>query len=1069
MPKRDDIKRILVIGSGPILIGQAGEFDYSGSQAIRALKSLGYYVVVINSNPATIMTDPHLSDRVYAEPIIPNLIEQIIIKEKIDAILPTVGGQTALNVVKKMNEEGTIKKLGVEILGASIESIEIAENREKFKIAMKEIGLKTPRSFIVHTRKEAMDLLEKIDFPLILRPSFTLGGTGGGIAKNLSEYKKLIEIGLLKSPTKEILIEESLIGWKEFEFEVVRDLNDNAVIVSSIENFDPMGVHTGDSITVAPAQTLTDEEYQKLRDYSIKVIRKVGVSTGGSNIQFAVNPQNGDVRVIEMNPRVSRSSALVSKATGFPIAKIAAQLSVGLTLDEIKNEITRVTPASFEPALDYIVVKVPRWDFKKFNTKKTLSTQMKSVGEVMAIGSNFREAFQKALRSLEIDVNGLHDPKVSTISDKKLKKLLKVPTPGRPFYIKEAFLRGFSTKEIYGLTKIDPWFLNNIKLIAEQEELLMKEKRKLYDPTFLMRMKKSGFSDERISEISGVSTKEIRKIREKSNIIPVYKKVDTCAGEFESQTPYFYSTYQKTNESIPSKKEKIIILGGGPFRIGQGIEFDYCASKAAITLKKMGIETIMINCNPETVSTDYDISDKLYFEPLFIEDVMNIIELEKPSGIILQLGGQTPLKLAKELSQKKIKILGTSYETINEAEDREKFISLLEELNINYPHGRAVFTFEEAIKSAKKIGFPVLVRPSYVLGGRGMAIVYNSEDLERYVKNAVKITKEYPILIDKFLEDAFEVDVDALSDGESVFIAGIMQHIEEAGIHSGDSSSVLPTYLVEPKYIDEIKEITGKISKKLNIIGFINIQFAIKNDTVYVLEVNPRASRTVPFVSKSTGLPLTEIAVRLMLGEKLKTMNLDEISRQNYYTVKSPVFSFDKFEGIDPILGPEMRSVGETMGISEFFGEAFVKAMIGAGFSLPTEGNVFISVNDFDKEKIKFISKKLLKLGFKIFATEGTYGKLISWDVTAKKIAKVGEGKPDVLDFIREGKFSLIINTPLGRKAYQDDLKIREAALERKIPCITTISSARAVVDGIGWLKKHRIAIHNPLKYHIGF
>ena len=1065
MPIREDIKRILVIGSGPILIGQAGEFDYSGSQAVKALKSLGYYVVVINSNPATIMTDPSLSDRVYAEPIIPPLIEQIIIKEKIDAILPTVGGQTALNVVKKMNEQGMIEKLKVEILGASIESIDRAENRENFKKAMSEMELETPKSFIVHTKKEAMNILGQIDFPLILRPSFTLGGTGGGIAKNLNEYKRLIEIGLMKSPYHEILVEESLIGWKEFEFEVVRDINDNAIIVSSIENFDPMGVHTGDSITVAPAQTLTDSEYQKLRDLSLKIIRKIGVSTGGSNIQFAVNPENGDIKVIEMNPRVSRSSALVSKATGFPIAKIAAQLSVGLTLDEIKNEITEITPASFEPALDYIVVKVPRWDFKKFNTKKVLSTQMKSVGEVMAIGSNFREALQKALRSLEIGVNGLSDPKAVKLDPKKLTEKLKTPNPGRPFYIKEAFNRGFSVQKIYELTKIDPWFLENIKVIAEQENEILKDKEKVYDPLFLRKLKLSGFSDNRIAELSGKSSEEIRKLRNKVKILPVYKKVDTCAGEFESTTPYFYSTYLKKNESIPSKRKKVIVLGGGPFRIGQGIEFDYCASQAALALKKIGMETIMINCNPETVSTDYDISDKLYFEPLFLEDVMNIIELEKPFGVILQLGGQTPLKLAKALTEMGVNILGTSYKRINEAEDREQFISFLNELRIKYPPGKAVYTFKDALKSAEQIGFPVLVRPSYVLGGRGMAIVYNNEDLEKYVKEATKISKEHPILIDKFLEDAFEVDVDAISDGETVFIAGIMQHIEEAGIHSGDSSSVLPTYLVEPKYLDEIKEITVKIAKRLEIIGFINIQFAIKDDTVYVLEVNPRASRTIPFVSKSTGLPLTEVAVRLMLGEKLKEFKLEEHLNQIHYTVKAPVFSFDKFEGVDPILGPEMRSIGETMGISEFFGEAFVKAMIGAGFNLPLKGSFFISVNDYDKGKIEFISRKIEKLGFNIYATEGTYKQLVKWGIKAKRIAKVGEGKPDVLDLIKSGVISIIINTPLGRKAYQDDLKIREAALERKIPCITTLSSAKAVVDGIGWLIKHRLSIHKPLSF----
>ena len=1066
MPVRDDIKRILVIGSGPIIIGQAGEFDYSGSQAIKALKKLGFYVVVINSNPATIMTDPSFSDKVYMEPIIPSLIEQIIIKEKIDAILPTVGGQTALNVVKELGTKGILKKYGVELLGASLNSIEIAEDREKFKNALKEIGLESPKSFIIHSLKEAKEVLKKLNFPLILRPSFTLGGTGGGIAHNKEEYEKLIEIGLLKSPVKEILVEESLIGWKEFEFEVMRDLNDNVVIVSSIENFDPMGVHTGDSITVAPAQTLTDFEYQRLRDFSIKIIRKIGIATGGSNIQFAVNPKNGDIRVIEMNPRVSRSSALVSKATGFPIAKLAAQLSVGLTLDEIKNEITNITPASFEPTLDYIVVKVPRWDFKKFNVERTLTTQMKSVGEVMAIGSNFREAFQKALRSLEIGVSGLDDPKASNFSENRLELLLEIPTPGRPFYIKEAFIQGYSVDKIAEITKIDPWFLENIKIIAEQEIMLENDTNKATELRFLKKLKLSGFSDKRIAELSGKNENDIRNLREQLKIFPAFKKVDTCAGEFKSVTPYYYSTYMSMNESEPSNKKKIVVLGGGPFRIGQGIEFDYCASIAAMTLKKIGIETIMINCNPETVSTDYDISDKLYFEPIFYEDVMNIIELEKPDGVILQLGGQTPLKLAKQLNEKGINILGTSFEKINMAEDRENFISLLKELELAFPQGTTAKRINEAAQISEEIGFPVLLRPSYVLGGRGMAIVYNKEDLEDYMKKATKISDKHPVLIDKFIEDAFEVDVDALSDGKNIFIAGIMQHIEEAGIHSGDSSSVLPTYLVEPKFIDEIKEITYKISKALEIKGFINIQFAIKDDTVYVIEVNPRASRTIPFVSKSIGLPLTEIAVRIMLGEDLSSFKLHKYPKQSYYTVKAPVFSFDKFAGVDPILGPEMRSLGETMGISEFFGEAYVKAMLGSGFILPTYGKVFISVNDHDKEKIEYIAKKMEKLEFQIIATKGTYEKLKSLKINAEMINKVGEGKPDILDLIKNGEVSLIINTPLGRKAYQDDLKIREIALERKLPCITTLSSARAVVDGIGWLKKHKISIHNHLIFY---
>ena len=1062
MPQRTDIDRILVIGSGPIIIGQAGEFDYSGSQAVKALKSLGYYVVVLNSNPATIMTDPALSDKVYIEPITCDIIEQLIQKEKIDAILPTVGGQTALNVSLELYEKGIIDKYNIELLGVNKESIEKAEHRELFRQAMENIGLQSPKGLTIRSLKEALDFQADTGFPLIIRPSLTMGGSGGGFAQNIEEYTNIVINGLSLSPIGEVLIEESLVGWKEFEFEVIRDSKDNAIIVASIENFDPMGVHTGDSITVAPAQTLSDIEYQRLRDYSIAVIREIGVETGGSNIQFAMNPENGDVRVIEMNPRVSRSSALVSKATGFPIAKIAAKLAVGFTLDEITNDITRTTPASFEPVMDYIVVKIPRWDFEKFKVEPVLTTQMKSVGEVMAIGSNFREAFQKAYRSLEIGATGFESSAFDNLAIEVILERLKKPTPDTPFLIKRAFELGAVLEEIYSITKIDKWFLDNIIQIIEFEKKIKSAEE--MKPEFLKEAKLNGFSDEQIAKLRNTTSAIIRNLRKDLGILPTYKSVDTCAGEFEAYTPYFYSTYLRENESVKSSRKKIVVLGGGPFRIGQGLEFDYCCSQAAMVLKDSDYETIMINCNPETVSTDYDTSDKLYFEPVFLEDVMNILDLEMPEGVILQLGGQTPLKLSKQLEDNGIKILGTSQQSIDAAEDRGKLLEMLKDKGIPFPKGNMAVTIEEALNSAKSIGYPVIVRPSYVLGGRGMAVVYNDVEFLGYLNEAVRVSENHPVLIDKFLENAIEIDVDAVSDGNYTIIAGIMEHIEEAGVHSGDSCSVLPSYSISPQIRDTIREMTYKLAKTLSVCGFMNIQFAVFEHEVYLIEVNPRASRTVPFVSKSTGIPMTRLAIKAMLGDKLSGINISKSQGSDNYSVKTPVFSFGKFPGVDTVLGPEMRSTGEVMGTSEFFGEAYVKSQISAGNSLPLKGNIFISVNDYDKKLVVPIARKLHNLGYSIYATLGTYSTLHVNEVPVNLIHKIDHGHPNVIEMIHSGIIQMIINTPLGRKAYQDDLLIRSAALNKRILCITNISAAKAATDGIEWLQKHQITISSPIK-----
>lgn len=1062
MPQRSDISRILVIGSGPIVIGQAGEFDYSGSQAVKALKSLGYYVVVLNSNPATIMTDPAISDKVYIEPITTEIIEQLIQKEKLDAILPTVGGQTALNVSLELYEKGIIDKYNIELLGVNRESIEKAEHRELFRNAMENIGLHSPKGKTVKSLKEALDFQTEIGFPIIIRPSLTMGGSGGGIATNIEEFTNIIINGLHLSPIGEVLVEESLVGWKEYEFEVIRDKKDNAIIVASIENLDPMGVHTGDSITVAPAQTLSDIEFQRLRDYSIAVIREIGVETGGSNIQFAVNPENGEVRVIEMNPRVSRSSALVSKATGFPIAKIAAKLAVGFSLDEITNDITRTTPASFEPVMDYIVVKIPRWDFEKFKVEPVLTTQMKSVGEVMSIGSNFREAFQKAYRSLEIGVHGFESNKFDTLTIEEILDKLKRPTPDTPFLVKRAVQLGVSIDELNTITGIDKWFLNNIKQIVDFETDIINEDE--LNPEFLKSAKLNGFSDEQIAKLRGAKASDIRKLRLDYGITPTYKSVDTCAGEFEAHTPYFYSTYLKENESIASNKKKIVILGGGPFRIGQGLEFDYCCSQAALVMKNSEYETIMINCNPETVSTDYDTSDKLYFEPVYFEDVMNILDLEQPEGVILQLGGQTPLKLSKKLEENGINIFGTSQKSIDAAEDRGKLLDILNEQKILYPKGNSAITKQDALQYAQEIGYPVIVRPSYVLGGRGMAIVYNDTEFLTYLNEAVRVSDNHPVLIDKFLENAVEIDVDAVSDGKYTIIAGIMEHIEEAGVHSGDSASVLPSYSISPQIRDNIREITYKLAKSLNVIGFMNIQYAVLDNEVYLIEVNPRASRTVPFVSKSTGIPMTEIAIKAMLGADLSTFNISKSKGSDNYSVKTPVFSFGKFPGVDTVLGPEMRSTGEVMGTSEFFGEAYVKSQIAAGHNLPQKGNIFISVNDYDKKLLVPIARKLHNLGYEIFATLGTYSILHVNEVPVNLMHKIDQGHPNVIEMLHSGNIHMIINTPLGRKAYQDDLLIRSAALNKKILCITNISAAKAATDGLDWLQKHQITISGPIR-----
>jgi carbamoyl-phosphate synthase large subunit len=1051
MPKRTDIRKILIIGSGPIVIGQACEFDYSGTQAVKALKQEGFEVVLVNSNPATIMTDPELADRTYVEPLTAETVAAIIERERPDALLPTVGGQTALNLTVKLAESGVLEKYGVELIGAKLNAIKIAEDRLLFKQAMDEIGLQMPKARFCHTQADAIEAAEEIDFPIIIRPSFTLGGTGGGIAYNYEEFEEIIERGLAASPISEILVEESIIGWKEFELEVMRDLADNVVIICSIENFDAMGVHTGDSITVAPAQTLTDREYQAMRDAAIKIIRKVGVETGGSNIQFAVNPRNGELRVIEMNPRVSRSSALASKATGFPIAKIAAKLAVGYTLDEIPNDITKKTPASFEPTIDYVVVKIPKWAFEKFpGVEDLLGTQMKSVGEVMAIGRTFKEAFLKGVRSLE----RRGSPYVGYANDELLRRKLIIPNAERIHYLHAAFERGWTIDEIYELTSIDRWFLSQLRQIVDMQEELKQEDLNSLSIAQLRAAKRMGFSDARIAELIKCDENEVFARRKATGILPVYKRVDTCGAEFESYTPYLYSTYESECEAEPSDRKKIMILGSGPNRIGQGIEFDYCCCHASFALKEDGYETIMVNCNPETVSTDYDTSDRLYFEPLTFEDVMSIVELEKPAGVIVQFGGQTPLNLAMRLHKAGVPIIGTSPESIDLAEDRKRFGKLLADLNIPQPVNGTAVTIEEAKLVAASIGYPVLVRPSYVLGGRAMTIVYDEQSLEGYMKSAVEASPEKPVLIDRFLEDAFEVDVDALADGARCVIAGIQEHIEEAGIHSGDSSCVLPPYMVKPDHLETMRRYTRLLAKALDVRGLMNIQFAIKDDIVYVLEVNPRASRTVPFVSKATGEPLAKIAALVMTGRTLEEFNLpDELEVSNFF-IKEPVFPFVKFPGIDPVLGPEMRSTGEVMGMASTFGLAFAKAQMGANASLPLEGTAFISVNDNDKKNAVRVARRLYELGFRIVATRGTAGYLNESGVPAERVFKVNEGRPNVVDLIKSDEIDMVVNTPLGRASFYDERAIRRAAMQYNVVTFTTLTGANAAASAIAAMKQ---------------
>jgi carbamoyl-phosphate synthase large subunit len=1075
MPKREDIKSIFLIGSGPIVIGQACEFDYSGSQACKALREEGYRIVLINSNPATIMTDPAMADRTYVEPLIPEVLEAIIKAERPDALLPTLGGQTGLNLATILSERGVLEKYKVELIGADYAAIKKAEDREEFKAAMERIGLEVPRSGFAYSVEEARKVVREIGFPAIIRPSYTLGGTGASVAYNIEEFEALAARGIESSMINEILIEESVIGWKEYELEVMRDKNDNVVIVCSIENFDAMGVHTGDSITVAPAQTLTDKEYHAMRDAAIAIIREIGVETGGSNIQFAVHPDTGRMVVIEMNPRVSRSSALASKATGFPIAKIAAKLAVGYTLDEIPNDITKKTPASFEPTIDYCVVKVPRFTFEKFRgVDETLTVSMKSVGEAMAIGRTFKEALQKGFRSLETGIHGIIDDRRPTGPDdlELIRQKLIVPNKDRVYYIRYAFKAGMDIDEIYNLSRIDRWFLKNIEEIVAFEGELQAERSDL--PLFpgrgngisvdlMRRAKRYGYSDRQIGMILGVGEAEVRAWRLTHGVESVFKLVDTCAAEFEAYTPYYYSTYETENESRDSDKKKIMILGGGPNRIGQGIEFDYCCVHAALALKELGYETIMVNSNPETVSTDYDTSDKLYFEPLTLENVLDIANREKPDGVIVQFGGQTPLNLAVPLKKAGVHIIGTTPESIDVAEDREKFKALLKKLKLTQPENGIATSFAEAKEVARVIGYPVVVRPSYVLGGRAMEIVYAEADLESFVEKAYEASPDLPILIDKFLEDAIEIDVDAVADGERCVVAGIMEHIEEAGIHSGDSACALPPYSLSDDLIERIKSNTQQLAKELNVIGLMNIQYAVKNDVVYVLEVNPRASRTVPFVSKATGVQWAKAAAKVMTGLKLTDVGIKGEVAIDHIAVKESVFPFNKFFGVDTILGPEMKSTGEVMGIDSNFGAAFWKSQLGAGQNLPLGGNVFLSVKNQDKRNVVFIAKKLSDLGFRIYATRGTGKILANSGIDTTMVNKVSEGRPHVVDMIKNGQIHLIINTPSGRKPKNDEVLIRAGAVQYKIPYTTTISGAQAVVNAIETMKKGDLRV-KPLQ-----
>ena len=1066
MPKRTDIESILIIGAGPIVIGQACEFDYSGTQATRALKEEGYRVILVNSNPATIMTDPNLADATYIEPITPEYIEAIIQKEKPDAILPTVGGQTALNIAMDLHKLGILEKYGSELIGAQVDAIEKAEDRERFKEAMDAVGIDTAQGGFSHSWQEAETLLDTIQFPIIIRPSFTLGGTGSSVAYNYEEFRGLVENGLNASPITEVLIEESLLGWKEFELEVIRDKADNVIIVCSIENIDPMGVHTGDSVTVAPAMTLTDKEFQRMRNWAIKCLRTIGVETGGSNVQFAVNPENGRMIIIEMNPRVSRSSALASKATGFPIAKVAAKLAVGYTLDELPNDITGKTLAAFEPTIDYIVTKIPRFDFEKFpSASGHLGVQMQSVGEVMAIGRTFRESLQKAYRSLEVGLDGL-EPKPPAGGDPDVNRArsldmstLRYATAFRLLKVRQAFLEGQTVEDVFNVTKIDPWFLQQIKQLANTNCV------ESLHATSLRELKHNGFSDKQIGRMTGKTEIEIRDLRKKESVFPAFKVVDTCAAEFEALTPYCYSTYDEENEISPLKGKKVIILGGGPNRIGQGIEFDYCCVQAVFGLQDLGFKTIMVNCNPETVSTDFDLVDRLYFEPVTYEDVLNIVEFEKPDGVLVQFGGQTPLKIANALAAAGVPIIGTSPKNIDLAEDREKFGNILKKLNVVCPQYGTGRTLDEVLAVADRIGFPLLARPSYVLGGRAMEIVYSREQLIDYIARSADVTEGHPILIDEFLEDAFEFDVDALCDGETVHIGGIMQHIEEAGIHSGDSACVLPPYRITTEAMDEIIRITKALALELNVVGLINLQFAYKDGQVYVLEVNPRASRTVPFVSKATNVPLARIATKLAIGVKLKDMDLKQWDKINHIAVKEAVLPFNKFPSESIFLSPEMKSTGEVMGISDTFGQSFRRASISAGNIIPDSGTVFVSVNDADKMDVIPIARDLHEIGFKVVATIGTTTELRRNGIPSESVYKVGEGRPNVVDGIKNDEINLVINTPLGAQSRYDEEAIGRACIQKGIVAITTLSGAEAAVRAIR-LANRKITVKSIQEYH---
>ena len=1073
MPRREDLKRILVIGAGPIVIGQACEFDYSGTQACKALRSEGLGVILINSNPATIMTDPEMADRTYIEPLTVEAVTKVIEKERPDAILPTVGGQTALNLAVALHEAGVLDKYSVKLIGANVDAIKLGEDRLLFRDAMKEIGVETPASGLARSIDEATRIVKTTGFPAIIRPSFTMGGVGGGIAYNIEEFRELVDRGLEMSPVHELLIEESVIGWKEFELEVMRDVADNFVVICSIENIDPMGVHTGDSITVAPALTLTDKEYQRMRDAARRIINKVGVETGGSNIQFCVNPINGRMLVIEMNPRVSRSSALASKATGFPIAKIAAKLALGYHLDEIPNDITRLTPASFEPTIDYIVTKIPRWNFEKFpQADRTLTTQMKSVGEAMSIGRTFKESFLKGMRSLELGKHGLLLTQPGEEEDDaSLRKKLVVPNDRRMWAVFRALERGWSVEQLHELTHIDPWFLQQFSQIAELRRIAgMQEFRELSTDS-LRTLKRAGFGDREIAAIYGVPEATIRERRVEDKLVPAFKRIDTCAAEFESFTPYMYSTYERGDESNPTSKSKVIILGSGPNRIGQGLEFDYCCCHAAFALRDAGFETVMINCNPETVSTDYDTTDRLYFEPLTFEDVMSVIDREATGGgevaCLVQFGGQTPLKLSLDLQAAGVKILGTSPDSIDLAEDRRRFSQLLWDLGIPQPASGTATSRDEAREVAHKIGFPVVVRPSYVLGGRGMAIVYDMGTLDRYMTNAVDASPEHPVLIDKFVEDAFELDVDAVADETgAVIIGGIMEHIEEAGIHSGDSSCVVPPYLVAERHLSTIRDYTRRIARALKVVGLMNIQYALKDDVVYVLEVNPRASRTVPYLSKATGVPLAKMAALVMAGRTLSQLGLEEDLEVSGVFVKTPVFPFVRFPGVDTILGPEMKSTGEVMGGATTFGAAFAKAMQAAGQRLPEKGTAFISVNNDDKPNVLPIARNLADLGFPIVATRGTAAYLRAHGIPVEVVFKVNEGRPNIVDHILNNQVQLIVNTPLGRESFFDDRAMRRVAMLHNVPCITTLTGASAAVEAIRAVRTHALEVRAIQDYH---